>query len=184
MTAVGAGIFGALLAVVDAGQGSDGLVRLMAVALGGGLIVGWLEWQTLRLYRIPMGSLWCGVKPGMLLVLTGMMYALQSSVPVEGFWLLPLWGLLLDLPRWWLLRSHFSQASWWLVLCGLGWVVDTGILLFAGMSTIHLAGPMVVFFAVNGAINGAWMGLCRGGALAMMLRDRRPVSSNVPELTP
>ena len=173
MTAVGAAIFGVLMATIGDRTYVNSFAQTVVVVLMGGLIVAWLEWQTLRLYRIPMGIIWCGVKPGMMLLLLGIMTAIDRHVTGESFFLLPLWGILLDAPRWWLLRSHFSRASWWLVFCFLGWLADTALFIFAGVMTLSLVSPTVVFVALNGAINGTWMGLCRGFALMLMLRDRR-----------
>ena len=173
MTAMGAAIFGVLMATIGAHTDVNSFAQIFVAVLMGGLIVAWLEWQTLRFYRIPMGIIWCGVKPGMMLLLLGIMAALNRHMPGESFFLLPLGGILMDASRWWLLRSHFSRASWWLVFCFLGWLADTVLFTFAGMMTLSLVSPVIAFVALNGAINGTWMGLCRGFSLMLMLRDRQ-----------
>ncbi|MGD1937086.1 MAG: hypothetical protein ACFCA4_05985 [Cyanophyceae cyanobacterium] len=180
MTAIAAAIFGVIISVLNPAVGTDGPVRLMAGVLVGGLIVGGVEWGTLRAYRIPMSPLWWGLKPGVMLGLVGMMFALRENIAGEGFVWLTLWGLALDVTRWWLLRSHFANAKWWTLFCGLGWLIDTPILFLVGVYTIRafpgIAGSGLIFIAFNGAVNGAWMGLCRGIALTMMMRDRQKLA--------
>ena len=107
-----------------------------------------------------------------MLVLVGIMFAMRENIAGEGFVFLTFWGFALDMPRWWLLRSHFRNAQWWLLLCALGWLMDTFILLAAGIATLDWPLPPILFIAVNGAINGAWMGFCRGVALTVMMGDR------------
>ncbi|MEM1426009.1 MAG: hypothetical protein AAGF75_05590 [Cyanobacteria bacterium P01_H01_bin.130] len=172
MTAVAAAIFGAIVARIYDGSGSDSLPRLMLGVLIGGLIVGGLEWQTLRLYKISMGPLWCGVNAGMLVLIASIIGPLGSIAEGNGLLTLPLWGLMLDVPRWGILRSRLPRAGRWIAFCGLGWITDIVLLPLAGLFTINIYGSTVAYVALNGAINGIWMGLCRGGALMVMLRDR------------
>ncbi|MEM9771592.1 MAG: hypothetical protein AAF889_08360 [Cyanobacteria bacterium P01_D01_bin.73] len=185
MTAIAAAIFGGFLEFLDPfnRSNSDEILLLMVGALVGGLIVGGLEWRTLRLYRISMSPLWCGLKPGVMILLLGFVYGTQQDVfnflNSGGHWWLMVWGFAMDVPRWWLLRSHFRNAQWWLFLCALGWVLDAFIILFAGVYTIEFAKfSTVAFVAVNGAINGAWIGFFRGLALTMMVRDRQKRENN------
>ncbi len=172
MTAIAAAIFGAIVARIYDGSGSDSLPRLMVGVLIGGLIVGGLEWKTLRLYKISIGPLWCGINAGMLMLIASIMVNIDGMAGNNNLYLLPLWGLMLDAPRWGMLRSRLPRAGWWIAFCGLGWTADIALLLFAGLYTVEIYDSTVLFVALNGAINGIWMGLCRGGALMVMVRDR------------
>ena len=102
MTTVAAVIFGVIVAALQGDSGITSLPRVLAGFLIGGLIVGLLEWQTLRLYRISIGPLWCGVTTGMLVLLACIMVTIGDG----ALFVLPLWGLVLDVPRWLLLRSR------------------------------------------------------------------------------
>ena len=185
MTAVAAALFGAIMAGISGdSSGSDSLPRLIVGVLMGGLVVGWLEWQTLRLYKIAIGPLWCGLNAGLLVLIASIMGVFGSTNGDYALFFLIPFGLLLDVPRWGILRSRFPVAWWWIIFCGLGWAVDTAIFLFPGASTLALADSAIAFVALNGAINGIWMGLCRGGALAVMLRDRRARTAVIPPTLP
>ncbi|MEM9771594.1 MAG: hypothetical protein AAF889_08370 [Cyanobacteria bacterium P01_D01_bin.73] len=176
MTALGASIFGVLVYVISNNNG-DEFGRLVVAVLMGGLIVGWLEWQILRLYRIPIGFVWCGLNAGILVAIISALFHIDQVVAGDTYWLLPVWGMILDGSRWWLLRSHFPKTWFWLFFCALGWVVDIAIFFGVGIATIELFEPELVFIAFNGAFNGAWIGLCRGIALMIMLRDRRRLAT-------
>ena len=90
MTAMGAAIFGAI-STLSLGNSH----YIFANVLLGGLVVGGLEWLTLRLYRIPMGKIWCGAKAGMLLLLLGTMVGLDFGGAEGSFVLLPIFGFVL-----------------------------------------------------------------------------------------
>ncbi|MEM6502761.1 MAG: hypothetical protein AAF685_13090 [Cyanobacteria bacterium P01_C01_bin.89] len=183
MTAVGAAIFGALLTLAEGESRA-----LFFWFLIGGLIVGWLEWRTLRLYRIPMGMIWCGVKAGMMLCLFGLiMVGLQFPFDGSALVILPICGFALDGTRWLLLRSHFPQAGRWLSFCALGWLLEVLVFYAAAMLTFNLMNNFsILFFVINGAINGTWMGFCRGIALTKMLGDRhqRTAATFAPTVSP
>ena len=171
ITAVGSAIFGALTTLVNGEP--QGLFMSVLV---GGLIVGGLEWRSLRHYRVPVSPLWCAAKAIMMLILFGVVMA-GMAFAVEGwtYLLLPVCGCLLDGARGWLLRSHLPYTKRWVIGCAIGWFIELGLLAGAGIITLGLfdAGANhTLFFALNGAINGAWMGFCRGVVLTGMLSDR------------
>ncbi|MEM9771593.1 MAG: hypothetical protein AAF889_08365 [Cyanobacteria bacterium P01_D01_bin.73] len=174
MTAIAAAIFGSVVFyLVEPTEGADGILRLIVGVFGGGLIVGCLEWGTLRAYRIPISPLWFVLQPVWMLMLLIAMFIVSGTnekLINSIIW----WGLALEVPRWWLLRSHFRNAKWWTLFCGLGWLIDTPILAWVGAHTIGAASDLsIALVAFNGFVNGAWMGFCRGVALTIMLRDRR-----------
>ncbi len=172
MTALGACIFGTLVHAILGDDGAQEAGRLVVAVLMGGLIVGWLEWQTLRLYRVPMGFVWCGLNAGVLVAVFSAMFQLDRMVSGDTFFLLPLWGVILDGSRWWLLRSHFPKTWFWLFFCAFAWVVDIALFFGVGIATMDVI-PEVAFIPFNSAINGAWIGFFRGVALMVMVRDRR-----------
>ncbi|MGD1937087.1 MAG: hypothetical protein ACFCA4_05990 [Cyanophyceae cyanobacterium] len=183
ITAVGACIFGTLVHAILGDNGAREPGNVAVAVLMGGLIVGWLEWQTLRFYRISVGFLWCGLKAGVLLVVISAMFSLDQVVSGEWFLLLPLWGMILDGSRWWLLRSHFPKTWFWLFFCAFAWVVDIAIFFGVGIATIDLM-PEALFIPFNSAVNGAWIGFFRGVALMVMVRDRRKLLTNNGTLPP
>ena len=179
ITAVGAAIF----AVTTASVQTETQALWLSLWVGGG-IVGGLEWQTLRSYRIPISPLWCAAKGLMMLILFSIVMA-GRAFSAEGlaYILLPICGFMLDGARGWLLRSHFPRAQPWLIGCAIGWFVELGLLAGAGITTLEiLKSNHTVFFALNGAINGTWMGFCRGVVLMGMLRDRPPLSPPSPSV--
>ena len=174
MTAIAAAIFAGVVATfLSFTDGADAILAVILAVLLGGLIVGLLEWGTFRAYRIPMSPLWALLQPLWMLVLLIAMFIVAGTndkLIDSAAW----WGLALDLPRWLLLRSHFRNALWWVLFCGLGWLIGVHILSFVGAHTIGaIRGFEIVLLPLNGLVNGAWIGFCRGIALTLMVRDRR-----------
>ncbi|MEM9244823.1 MAG: hypothetical protein AAGA67_03635, partial [Cyanobacteria bacterium P01_F01_bin.153] len=160
ITAVGACIFGSLVHAMLGNNSAGEPGNVVVAVLMGGLIVGWLEWQTLRFYRVPVGFVWCGLKAGVLVAVIGAMFYLDRTASGDTFFLLPLWGMILDGSRWFLLRSHFPKTWFWLFFCAFAWVVDIAIFFGVGIATIDLM-PEALFIPFNSAVNGAWIGFFR-----------------------
>ncbi len=176
VTALGSATAGAIAGTTLMMREGDDATALLIGMLLGGAIVGWIEWRLLRRYRIPMGGgRWIGLMTAMMLPLH---FGIDQVVRIDQVVTVPLlplvWGLILDSSRGWLLRSHGSKARRWFLLCGIGWVLNVGLFLFFGLLSLGYVRPLVAFFALNGFVNGLWLGLWRGWALTLMLRDRRP----------
>ena len=182
-TALGAGLFGAMLGTALMVWEGDAWAPVLVGMLLGGAITGWMEWRTLRHYGLAVGVSWVGLTTGMVLLLHLMMLQWQLT----QFWLVvisPLiWGTLLDGGRAWLLRSQGFRSKEWFWFCVGGWSLDVVLFVSLGMGTLDFMWPVVAFLAFNGLVHGIWIGLWRAAALKRILHDRHEPSSSFPPMT-
>lgn len=145
---------------------------------GGGLVAGVMQWLALRRY-VTRAGWWVLVGPvgaaiaAVVGVMAGLVAGLSGDavVSVNVGWVVGsgVFGTVLGVLQWLVLRRQVSRAGWWVLASTLGWVASGPV---AGI--VDAAVDMAVGWAVLGTVYGA----VTGAALVWLLRQ--PVPSDGP----
>jgi hypothetical protein len=135
--------------------------NLLAGYLGlvtGGVLIGVLQWLVLR-QHVTKASRWVWASGGAVAIVGVLLFGVDKFNTDLG-WVVgvSLFGTVVGVLQWGVLRRQISQAGWWLVASTVGWVV--------GMPLGDIVGPPGL---------GAAYGAITGIALVLLLRQRQVI---------
>ena len=150
------------------------------VGIGGGIVVGALQWLVLerRLERSGSWIVACtvgGAIAGALLMaasgIANVDWIVDEAVLIAGVWLVG--GMVAAILQWHVLRRQLTGAGWWLVTSTSGWAIGVAVALLGGVS----GGVDEIMLAVVWTAGGIVSGVITGAALVWLLRQRVAVQS-------
>ena len=175
---------------VAVGRSGDIIVAgSVGIALGG-ILTGVLQWLVLRrqvawvgwwVLTIPVGAAVAGVVGATVGMVAGLVSNPGSPSPLGGAdlgvdvgWVVGagLFGPVLGVLQWLVLRRQVARAGWWVLVTTVGWVVGG-----PGAGIVSAAVDAAVGAGVSWAVLGAVSGAITGPVLVRLLRQSVPAVS-------
>ena len=145
------------------------------VGLGGGTVVGVLQWLVLQ-RRLERTGRWIvastvgGSVAGALLMvavaIANVDWIVDEAVLIGGAWFVG--GVVAAILQWLVLRRQIARADWWIVTSTIGWAIGVAVVLLGGISV----GVGEVVLAVGWAVGGVVGSAITGAVLVWLLRQR------------